>query len=622
MNFTAESNFEYSGRRSVVLAPHAAVASSQPLATQAGIEILQKGGSAADAAIAVAAAMQATQPCSTGLGGDAFALYFDSSAATGSTAGGSHGTNGSVYAYNGSGRSPAALSLEVARAVADEAAAADEDVTAQSTGTPHSADGATPNSDGVQTPKTSVEQPELPNYHAHTVTVPGAADAWCAVHKRFGRLPLAEVLAPAIRIAEEGFSVEPMTSRWWTGGAERQLAQRRHGNELMIDGRAPEIGERFTNPGLAAVLRTLGEEGREGFYNGWIADRIVDEVAHEGGVMTTDDLVRHRGEWVDPISVDYRGHTVWECPPNGQGLAALIALGIYERSEEAAGTSMAGADAVQGATNGNGAADAGAATEVAQTAARLHRQIESMRLAFADAGQWIADPSTDPAPIGALLDPEYLASRAASIKTERAMDPPGPGVDPDAVGTDTVYFCVVDAEGNGCSFINSNYMGFGTGIVPEGCGFTLQNRGRGFTLRDGHPNTLAPGKRPYHTIIPGLLTKDGSFEAVFGVMGGMMQPQGHLQVVAHMVDEQLDPQSALDAPRFCLEDGSTEGPVLVEDSMPDDLVESLRARGHEVEVVSGARRALFGLGQIIATGREGILWAGSDPRGDGHAAGF
>lgn len=560
MNLSIEQNYRYSGRRSVVLAPTAAVASSQPLATQAGLEVLRAGGSAADAAVAVAAALQVTQPCSTGLGGDAFALYYDSSA----------GLSGSgpeappVFAYNGSGRAPAALTRELALEVAEEG--------------------------------------ELPNYHAHTVTVPGAADAWFAVHERFGRLAIAEVLQPAIRIAEAGFSVEPMTARWWKSGAERQLADRRFAAELTRDGRAPAVGERFRNPSLAAVLRELAREGRDAFYRGRVAEALVAEVRHEGGVMTLDDLQAHSGEWVDPISLSYAGHTVWECPPNGQGLAALLALGINERTRRRLG--------LQESTT-------------ADPVLLLHLQIEAMRLGFADAARFVADPATDPAPLGTLLSDGYLEDRSRLISAEHAMETPGPGLDVNTVGTDTVYFSVVDGEGNGCSFINSNFMGFGTGIVPEGCGFTLQNRGRGFTLRDGHPNSLAPGKRPYHTIIPGLLTNDqGALAAVFGVMGGMMQPQGHLQVLAHLLDAGLDPQSALDAPRFCLADGSPAGPVQVEESMDAEQIEALRGLGHEVDVVSGASRAIFGLGQVIVTGEEQMLWCGSDPRGDGHAGGF
>ena len=546
MTFTHEQNYAYSSRRSVVISPGGAVASSQPLATEAGASILRAGGTAADAAVAVAAALQVTQPCSTGLGGDAFSLYFDAQTRT-------------VSAYNGSGRSPAALTLDRALESAEQ-------------------------TDGV---------PTLPNYHAHTVTVPGAADAWQATHKRFGTLPLSTVLAPAVRFARHGFSVEPMTARWWAAGAERQLAGKRYGAELTVGGRAPRVGERFANPGLATVLETLASEGAAGFYGGWIAERIAEEVAHEGGVMTVEDLSAHRGEWVEPISVPYGDYTVWECPPNGQGLAALLALQTYRELREGCA----------------GAAD------------RLHAQIEAMRLGFADAARHVADPAFAPAPLSQLLSPGYAARRAGEVVLARRMEHASAGVTVGEVGSDTVYFSVVDEHGNGCSFINSNFMGFGTGVVPRGCGFTLQNRGRGFVLDAGHENGLAPGKRPYHTIIPGLLTTgSGDLAAVFGVMGGMMQPQGHLQVVSAMVDHRLDPQSALDAARWQLDGGDPDGIVLVEESMDSALCDELAARGHTLQSVSGAGRAVFGLGQIIAAGDSGLLWCGSDPRGDGTAA--
>ena len=566
MKLSHHANYEYHSRRSVVLSPSAAVASSQPLATEAGLHVLRCGGSAADAAVAVAAALQVTQACSTGLGGDAFCLYYE--AAT-----------GAVHAYNGSGRSPRALTADVARAAAAEDAARTTDA-ARDRGAPGSNAG---------TPA------RLPDYHAHTVTVPGAADAWVEVHRRFGRLSLADVLAPAARLARDGFALSPMAARWWASGIERQVASRRHGHELMVDGRSPRVGERFSNPGLAGVFDSLAGDGRAGFYEGWIAERIVEEIAFEGGCMTADDLAAHRGEWVDPIRVRYGGYDVWECPPNGQGLAALLALGIYAQVPQ---------------------------EMRAEPADRLHAQVEAMRLAFADAARFVADPAFAPAPLEELLSNEYAASRAAGIRIDRARASVGPGLPARLAGSDTVYFSVVDAEGNGCSFINSNFAGFGTGIVPRGCGFTLQNRGLGFVLESGHANELAPGKRPYHTIIPGLMTRDGRLAAVFGVMGGMMQPQGHLQVVCRLVDEGLDPQSALDAARFQLAGGDPNGTLLVEEGTDAAVVQALEARGHTVETVAGERRAGFGLGQIIACGEGGMLWSGSDPRGDGQAGGF
>jgi gamma-glutamyltranspeptidase/glutathione hydrolase len=543
MTFAIPPDISYDSRRSPVVVSSAAVASSQPLATTEGVSILRRGGTAADAAVAVAAMLQVSQPCSTGLGGDAFFLYYDAATRR-------------VSAYNGSGRSSAGLTLDMAQAVA--------------------VDG------------------ELPPYHPYTVTVPGAADTWLAIHDRFGKLPLAEVLTPAIRHASDGFPVAPLTARWWNAGAQHQLSLWPHGHELTIDGRAPHPGERFRNPGLSSVLESLARDGREAFYRGWIADRIAAAVAEAGGALTTEDLARHAGEWVEPISIPYGDYTVWECPPNGQGLAALLALSIYSHLRPQSPEE------------------------------RLHAQVESMRLAFADAAAHVADPDTDPAPLDALLSPDYSRRRAEIVSLHRRADAVGPGIPPTMTGDDTVYFAVVDGDGNGCSFINSNFMGFGTGIVPEGCGFSLQNRGRGFTLTSGHPNVLAPSKRPYHTIIPALMTQSGSgaLAAVLGVMGGMMQPQGHFQVVVSLCDDRKDPQAALDSARFQLADGDPNGDVWLEEPASPATVQGLTERGHRVETIGGYRRSSFGLGQIIASGDDGVWWCGSDPRGDGHAAGF
>ena len=546
MTFSLDQNYLYDSRRSVVMTPTVAVASSQPLATEAGVSVLRNGGSAADAAVAVAAALQVTKPCVTGLGGDAFFLYYEAATKE-------------VHAYNGSGRSPAALDRSTALAVAEDGA--------------------------------------LPDFHPLTVTVPGAADAWTALHSRFGRCELAQALEPAIRLAADGFPVAPMTALWWAAGAEKQLANHEHGHELMIEGRGPHAGERFRNPGLRAVFEQMAVDGSESIYRGWIADRIAGAVTAAGGVLTTDDLASHAGEWVSSISLDYNGYRVHECPPNGQGLAALLALGIFRQ--------------LLPATDGQ----------------RLHAKIEAMRLGFADAARYIADPEHAPAPLAELLSNDYLQSRSELIRLDRRMPDATVGrVEhdrTDRIGSDTVYFSVVDADGNGCSFINSNFMGFGTGIVPRGCGFTLQNRARGFVLEEGHPNVGAPRKRPYHTIIPGMITNEetGELATVFGIMGGMMQPQAHLQVASSMIDSKLDPQSALDAPRFQLENGSPDGTVLVEESLSPSLVAELEKCGHEITIIAGINRSGFGLGQVIARA-DGSWWSGSDPRGDGHAAGF
>jgi gamma-glutamyltranspeptidase / glutathione hydrolase len=542
MNFP--SSTQYVSRRSPVFSRRGMVASSQPEATNAGLQILRAGGNAADAAVAVAAALQVTQPCSTGLGGDCFCLYFSNS-------------EKKVIALNGSGKSPAALTMDLIRKGYMEAG--------------------------------------VPNYHPYTVNVPGAPAGWADTVGRLGTLDLAKVLGPAIELAEAGFPVAPVTSHWWAGGAERQLSLYKHGHELTIDGRAPQAGEIFRNPGLAKVLRTLAEEGSAPFYSGRIAEKIVAAVQEEGGVLTLEDLADHSSAWIEPISTVYRDTRVWECPPNGQGIAALIALNILEQFE----------------------------LDAADATTRYHLMIESMRLAFADAGRYVADPDSNPAPIDELLSKGYAKRRAQLINPKIAMKGVEPGSFPGGAGADTVYFSVADAEGNGCSFINSNYMGFGTGIVPEGCGYSLQNRGKGFTLEEDHPNCLGPKKRGYHTIIPGLATHatTGELFCVFGVMGGHMQPQGHMQVVHHLVDEDFDPQAALDAPRFNIRDAFLGGPVLLEDSAGADVAHELATRGHEISVVSGLGRGAMGLGQIIMRHGKNVYCGGSDPRGDGLALG-
>lgn len=548
------SNESYRSRRSAVVSLGGMAATSQPAATQAAVSVLDRGGTAADAAVAAAAALQVTQPCSTGLGGDAFCLYYDASSRI-------------VHALNGSGRSPAELTIDRLRR------------------------------EGLGS--------ELPRFHAHTVTVPGAAAAWHDILDRFGRLSRSEVVAPAVRLAAEGFAVAPMTSLWWKAGAERQLSHTAFGYELMTDGRAPRAGERFRNPGLARVLEAFAESGAAPFYTGEIAERVVASVRQAGGCMQMSDLAAHRSEWVDPISVVYRDVEVWECPPNGQGLPALIALNILKHL------------------------DCGEADSTRFT----HCMVEAMRLAFADAEYCVADPAELTIPLAELLSEAYGRLRAGQIDRTtaassvhagdiaRSLYPHRagtPGVP--RVGDDTVYLAVTDAEGNGCSFINSNFMGFGTGIVPEGCGYSLQNRGYGFTLDPDHPNALRPGRRPYHTIIPGLITSPKATElhSVMGVMGGMMQPQGHLQVVSALVDADLDPQSALDRERFQLEDGKPNGALLVEESESGRLAADLAGYGHRIREVSGLGRYQFGLGQIIRRTADGWM-AGSDGRGDGCA---
>ncbi|TVR85559.1 MAG: gamma-glutamyltransferase family protein [Spirochaetaceae bacterium] len=576
----------YHSRRSPVVARGGMVASSQPLANAAGLRVLDAGGSAADAAVAVAAALQVTQPCSTGLGGDAFWLYFDAGERR-------------VYAANGSGRSPVGLSVEAAVDAAQAARAA-----AGATGAGSGKGGHGAHSDRFL---------RLPPFHAHTVTVPGAAGAWELLLERFGRLPRASVVAPAVRLAADGFPVAPITAEWWTRGVHRQLAHFPHGHELMAGGagaagggsaagatgggnsvpRGPEPGETMRLPTLAWSIEQFGLYGAEPFYRGEIARRIVAAVQAEGGVLSMEDLAAHETLMVEPISLEYRGSTVWECPPNGQGLAALVALGVVGEYEKSRGQD-----------------------------ASLHVMIEAMRLGFAAAAQYVADPDIAPAPVAELLSPGELRVRAQSISDGHRLEVlPSPA--PGAGGNDTVYFCTADREGNVCSFINSNFMGFGTGIVPEGCGFSLQNRGHGFVLDAGHANSYAPGKRPYHTIIPGMITAPDGTVTAFGVMGGMMQPQGHLQTAVALLRDDIDPQSALDRPRFQLNEGEADGEVLLEAAAGPSATapDALTALGHTVRVIPEEERAIFGLGAIIRRTPDGTLWGASDPRGDGAAAG-
>lgn len=522
------------------------VASSQRLASEVGVAILRAGGNAADAAVAVAAALNVTEPISTGIGGDCFALYYDAATAA-------------VTALNGSGRAPARLTLDRVHALLREQQLA-----------------------------------ELPPFHAHTVTVPGACAGWFDLIARHGTLPMATILAPAIELAESGFPVGEITAHFWQWGLDRQ-GPFTDMSELTIDGRAPRPGERFRNPGLARTFRAIAAGGPDAFYRGEIAQAIVGALERAGGVMAASDLAAHTSTWDQPISTTYRGIRVWECPPNGQGLTALIALNLLE-GWELRGQEPLGAD-------------------------RLHLIAEALRVAFADARWFIADPRVSRVPIAELASKDYAARRRALIDPHRAAADVRHGAP--VAGSDTVYFCVVDGHGNACSFINSNYMGFGTGIVPTGWGFTLQNRGHNFRLDPGHPNALAPGKRPYHTIIPGMMTRaDGSLYGPFGVMGGFMQPQGHVQVVVGLIDDGAEPQAVLDRPRLCLEPVDGAVVVALEDGIPAATAQQLRARGHNVfPGVAGFDRALFGRGQIIRRDPDGRLVAGSDPRGDGGAAG-
>jgi gamma-glutamyltranspeptidase/glutathione hydrolase len=546
INPSDQKQMQFNSRRSPVIGKRGMVATSQPLAVAAGLEILAQGGNATDAAVATAAALNVTEPTSTGIGGDCFALYFNAA-------------DRRVSALNGSGRAPAQLTLDRLER------------------------------EGIQG--------ELPPFHPYTITVPGACAGWCDLVERFGRLDISQVLAPAIRLAEEGFPVAPITAHFWTRGVDRQLRNAPGGFELTIDGRAPLPGEIFRNPGLGRTLRAVAEGGKTAFYQGEIAESIAEVVNQSGGCLSAEDLAAHNSSWQAPISTTYHDLRIWECPPNGQGLTALLALNILE------GFDLADIPPL--------------------STRRLHLEIEALRLAFADTRWFVADPDFNPAPLDALLSKEYANERRQLIDPSRATLDQQRGSPTSS--SDTVYLSVVDGNGNACSFINSNYMGFGTGIVPPGWGFTLQNRGHNFSLDSGHPNALAPGKRPYHTIIPAMATTSepkGSEElyASFGVMGGFMQPQGHLQVVVNMVADGLNPQEALDQLRFCITGGEAAGDIALEEGIDPEVIAELGAMGHPVNAISGHSRALFGRGQIIRRVHQtGVLWGGSDPRADGCA---
>ncbi len=530
-------------RRSPVYSRRGIVATSQPLATAAGIEVLSKGGNAADAAVAAAAALNVTEPTSTGIGGDMFALYFDAQTKQ-------------VTALNGSGRAPSALTIDRLKR---------EGLLAES----------------------------LPPFHPHTVTVPGACAGWCDLIGKHGSLSMNEILTPAIRLADEGFPVAPITAHFWARGADRQLKSALNGHEMTIGGRAPKAGEIFQNKGLAKTFKLVAERGAVGFYQGLVAESIVAVIKEAGGCLSAEDLASHLSTWESPISVDYRGLRVYECPPNGQGITALIALNILE------GFDLAELDVV--------------------SPEKMHLMIEAMRLAFADAKWYVSDPAFSKIPVKELLSKEYASERRKLIDMKRATIDPKRGSPVNSSGT--VYLSVVDGMGNACSFINSNYMGFGTGIVPKGWGFTLQNRGHNFSLDPNHPNVLAPGKRPYHTIIPAMVTRvsDNSLYASYGVMGGFMQPQGHVQVLSALKDAGLDPQSALDLPRFCIDVDEAGGKVAIEEGMPKETMDALQSMGHPLYELGGYNRAAFGRGQVILRDEFGVLCAGSDPRADGYA---
>lgn len=515
------------------------VATSQPLAAMAGLQMLMKGGNAVDGAVAAAAALNVVEPMSTGIGGDLFALVWNAS-------------DKSIRALNASGRAPAAAYLEELR----------------EKGYNH-----------------------IPSFSPYAVTVPGCVDGWHTLIDECGALGLSDVLEPAIGYATKGYPVSPIIAGAFAAGLPK-LTRFPSGSELLLDGRAPRTGEIIRLPELGRSLETIAEGGRDAFYLGEPARRIAAYVQERGGWLTEQDFANHTSTWDEPISTTYRDVTCWECPPNGQGINALMALNIAE------GFDIAGMGF--------------------QSVATYHHLIESMRLAFADGFRYVADPLMADVPVEGLLSKERAESRRGMISSDRAMT--AAGYDPSLGGSDTVYVTCVDGQGNACSLINSLFHGFGTGLVAPGTGIALQNRGSNFFLEPGHPNALAPGKRPFHTIIPGMATRGGELWLSYGVMGGFHQAQGHLQVMANMVDFGLDPQAALDARRFNVNLDET---TTLEQGVSQGLMDGLRSMGHRITPDSGSAGAFFGGGQIIQRDPEsGALTGGSDPRKDGCAVGW
>ncbi|KAJ3136733.1 hypothetical protein HK100_001435 [Physocladia obscura] len=560
----------YISRRSNVYSTGGMVASSQPLASQIGRDILLRGGNAADAAVAVAAALGVTEPTSTGIGGDAFVLYYD--AATRKVSG-----------LNASGRAAALLTRDAAVA-------------------------------SLKLDPASPVPASLPATNANAVTVPGAAAGWVDAVALFGsgRLSLADILAPAIRLAEDGYPVSELTAFFWGRSEARILAASPNGKEILRNGKAPKAGEIIKLTNMGKTFRLLAEHGKKGFYEGAVAQSIVETLNSLGSVLSLDDLKSHTSTPVTPISIVYdNALRVHECPPNGQGITALMALGILDSFK--AVNSSPDADFIAAGHN---------------SVPYLHIIIEALRLAFADTRHFVTDPERVYVPVDGMLSKEYLTDRAKLINTARAGSDITHGSPENS--SDTVYFSVVDKDGNACSFINSNYEGFGSAIVPKGFGFVLQNRGSNFSLDPNHPNVLAPNKRPYHTIIPAIVTHahDESLHMCYGVMGGFMQPQGHTQVLLNMHHFGMTPQQALDASRIqVMPDIGGVSIVEIEEGIGADVIEGLKKLGHVVKFVSGQARASFGRGQVILVrrdesedGKKTVLVGGCDPRSDGIVA--
>ncbi len=523
-------SFPYPSQRMPVLARNV-VATSQPLAAQAGLSMLMKGGNAVDAILATAITLTVVEPTSNGIGSDAFCILWDGN---------------KLHGLNASGRSPAAW-----------------------------------------TPDRFKGKSEMPRRGWDSVTVPGAVSAWLDLSQKFGKLPFADLFEPAIRYATDGYLVTPTIARLWAAQVPELKSQPGFAETFMPRGRAPEAGEKFLAPGHAKTLQRIAETRTESFYNGELAEKIAAWARQHGGALTLEDLAAHQNDWVETISMDYRGYALHEIPPNGQGIAALMALGMLENFD-VAGLRVDSADS-------------------------LHLQIEAMKLAFADVYEHVSDADTMRVKHSELLDKRYLGERAKLINMKKAATPafgkPARG--------GTVYLTAADESGMMVSYIQSNFSGFGSGVVVGGTGISLQNRGSGFVLRPGHANVVAPKKRPFHTIIPGFVTKDDKPLMSFGVMGGSMQAQGHTQVMLRMVDYRQNPQAAADAPRWRVEQALD---VNIEQGVPAAVLDDLRGRGHRL-AQADRWSTDFGRSQLIYQMEDGYL-AASERRTDGQAVGY
>ena len=523
----------YASHRAVVYGKNGCVATSQPLAAEAGLHVMRLGGNAIDGAVATAACLTVTEPTSNGIGSDAFALVW---------------CKGALHGLNSSGPAPKSISIDAVKKLGYD---------------------------------------KMPTFGWVPVTVSGAPAAWAELNKKFGRLPLADVLAPAIDYARRGYPLSPTLGYFWERAYDIYKANNKDGmfdewfKTFAPKGRAPKIGEIWSSQAHAATLEEIAETGGESFYRGNIAKKIAKASQEAGGFLAFDDLADFKPEWAEPISMNYRGYDVWEIPPNGQGLVALAALGILKGYEFST-------------------------RECVDT---VHKQIEAIKLAFTAGKQIITDPiHTNQKHVEWMLSGKFAQEARGQINETALMPQTG-----NLPKGGTVYLCTADGEGNMVSYIQSNYMGFGSGIVIPGTGIALQNRGCDFSLEKSHVNRLEGGKRSYHTIIPGFLTKDGAPVGPFGVMGGYMQPQGHVQVMMNAIDFALNPQMALDAPRFQWIDGRT---VELEHSFPRHIAQKLAERGHDIRIALNS--GTFGRGQIIwRDSQTGVLAGGTESRTDG-----